>query len=271
MDGIRMVYQQCSTTSTHSKHIMSLFESLLSHFNKYTARTYGSPEYIVYVPAVLLLAVGVLLCTCISSKCRDSNDGSGKGDTKYEISDDSDTIKELSLIGKVEKTNDSADAIKQYSDRKLYNLKHNIQSPSSATLAVRRSLFNDRNDPASHSSSSTSSSNRAMVSTLTVETGFTDQRYNSVDSNDGSSGSPMQDDDFLSESIVDMVEKDATALIGWQIAVKNRGRGVVIGVKKKMFAGKIFDIQFDDGHVSSLPLKRGTAKGSVQWKPICKK
>ena len=59
-----------------------------------------------------------------------------------------------------------------------------------------------------------------------------------------------------------------SALIGWQIEVLQKGIGIVLGIKRTLGRPTKFEIQFDNGDIDFLPLKRSPTKGSIYFSPI---
>jgi hypothetical protein len=63
---------------------------------------------------------------------------------------------------------------------------------------------------------------------------------------------------------------DPAALIGWRVFVEKFGLGMVVALKRRKFSTTKFEIQFDNGQVHVLALKRGLKKGSVPFSLIKK-
>ena len=57
-------------------------------------------------------------------------------------------------------------------------------------------------------------------------------------------------------------------LIGWQISIKNKGLGLVLGTKKRVGRATLFRVQMDSGEVQMLSLKRSNTKGDLPFVPL---
>jgi hypothetical protein len=60
------------------------------------------------------------------------------------------------------------------------------------------------------------------------------------------------------------------ALIGWRISVPGKGTGVVLDIKKRLGRTTQFKVQFEDGKLEFLKLKRSSNKGNVPFSPLGK-
>ena len=68
-----------------------------------------------------------------------------------------------------------------------------------------------------------------------------------------------------------IIKESATnpsVLIGWQINIRHKGLGLVLGIKKRMGRATLFRVQMDSGEVQMLSLKRSNTKGDLPFIPV---
>lgn len=58
---------------------------------------------------------------------------------------------------------------------------------------------------------------------------------------------------------------DPKVLIGWRVNVKGKGPGTVLSIKKVKFSSTKFAVQFENGTIEYLSLKRSQAKGRIPF------
>jgi hypothetical protein len=63
---------------------------------------------------------------------------------------------------------------------------------------------------------------------------------------------------------------DPSVLVGWRVHAKDYGSGVVLATKKKRFSATKFTIQFENGAIRNLALKRSEKKGEVPFTLLSK-
>ena len=78
--------------------------------------------------------------------------------------------------------------------------------------------------------------------------------------------------DFLlyENDVIKQAAHDPKVLIGWRVLVKGLGSGTVLSIKKTTFSSTKFVIQFDDGSIQKLSLKRSETKGKIPFTLISK-
>jgi hypothetical protein len=71
--------------------------------------------------------------------------------------------------------------------------------------------------------------------------------------------------DFDKDSLIRESASNPRLLVGWQINVKGRGVGVILDMKKSLGRSTKFFVQFGNGSLKLLSLKRGSMKGNVPF------
>ena len=70
--------------------------------------------------------------------------------------------------------------------------------------------------------------------------------------------------------IVKEAAANPAALVGWQIAIRGKGLGLVLGIKRRLGQATLFRVQMDAGNVQLLSLKRSATKGDLPFAPVAK-
>ena len=73
-------------------------------------------------------------------------------------------------------------------------------------------------------------------------------------------------EEFIKSQSVD----NPSLLIGWQINIIGRGVGLILDIKKSLGRTTKYEVQFEDGSVKLLNLKRSRKKGDVPFSLIMK-
>lgn len=76
--------------------------------------------------------------------------------------------------------------------------------------------------------------------------------------------------DHHDNSIIKESANNPSILIGWQINAKGRGIGLILDMKKSLGRTTKFKIQFENGVIQLLSLKRSDKKGRVPFSLIMK-
>lgn len=76
--------------------------------------------------------------------------------------------------------------------------------------------------------------------------------------------------DINEESIISQSVNNPSMLIGWQINIKGRGVGLILDIKKSLGRTTKYEVQFEDGTVKLLKLKRSSKKGDIPFSLIMK-
>ena len=146
---------------------------------------------------------------------------------------------------------------------------HNIAPRSNALLADRS---HTPGTPYSTVSTLTPDSNYKTIKVK--HDNFEEEDANSDDvscaPSEGTTLSGFSRIDFLlyENEIMKSSVHDPKVLIGWRIFVKGRGNGVVLSTKKAKFSSTKFQVQFDNGTIEYLSLKRSHHKGKVPFSLI---
>ena len=61
---------------------------------------------------------------------------------------------------------------------------------------------------------------------------------------------------------------DPSILVGWRIHVDGYGPGIILSIKPKKFSTTRYVVQFDNGQIHALALKRSRRKGKVPFQLI---
>ena len=100
---------------------------------------------------------------------------------------------------------------------------------------------------------------------------YMDGEEHSMISDDGASefsrNGPYDHND---DSVIRGSAINPSMLIGWQINVKGRGMGLILDMKKSFGRTTKFKVQFENGVVKMLSLKRSDKKGDVPFSLIMK-
>ena len=72
------------------------------------------------------------------------------------------------------------------------------------------------------------------------------------------------------ELIKNQSVNNPSMLIGWQINIKGRGVGLILDIKKSLGRTTKYEVQFEDGTIKLLKLKRSSKKGDVPFSLIMK-
>lgn len=123
--------------------------------------------------------------------------------------------------------------------------------------------------------------NLTGVSTLTPDSGFREIAWKMELMDEDESGSDQYEQssswtDNLhqergnSSSVLQRSVKDPSVLLSWRIYVDKYGLGTIVGIKRKKFSTTKFEIQFDNGQLHKLALKRSSTKGNVPFNLIKK-
>lgn len=122
----------------------------------------------------------------------------------------------------------------------------------------------------------------STVSTLTPDSNYKAIKFNtaahdedgdvhsddrSCATSEGTTMSGFSRIDFLlyENEIMKSSVHDPKVLIGWRIFVKGRGNGLVLSIKKVKFSSTKFAVQFENGTIEYLALKRSATKGRVPF------
>lgn len=121
----------------------------------------------------------------------------------------------------------------------------------------------------------------STVSTLTPDSNYKTIKFKAEHSDDedahsddvscapseGTTMSGFSRIDFLlyENEIMKSSVHDPKVLIGWRIFVKGRGNGIVLSTKKVKFSSTKFQVQFENGTIEYLSLKRSAIKGKVPF------
>jgi hypothetical protein len=76
--------------------------------------------------------------------------------------------------------------------------------------------------------------------------------------------------DHGEDSLIRESAGNPSLLIGWQINVKGRVVGLVLDMKKSLGRTTKFKVQFENGTIKLLSLKRSDKKGSIPFSLIMK-
>lgn len=124
------------------------------------------------------------------------------------------------------------------------------------------------------------------LSSLTPDSGFKEisWRMDLTEDREGDSGSEgsngVSDTSFPSmysmndeidpddHPVIQKSVTDPSVLIGWRVFIEGYGPGTILTVKRKKFSTTKFVIQFDNGQIHALPLKRSKRKGKVPFQLI---
>lgn len=127
--------------------------------------------------------------------------------------------------------------------------------------------------------------NLTGVSTLTPDSGFREIAWRMELNDEDQSGSEQHgssssssydslhrgsDGPLNPSSVLQRSIKDPSALISWRIYVDKFGLGTIVGIRRKKFATTKFEVQFDNGQLHKLALKRSSNKGKVPFTLIKK-
>lgn len=96
---------------------------------------------------------------------------------------------------------------------------------------------------------------------------YMESEEHSMISDDGASEFSRNDtnEEYIRESVT-----NPGALIGWQINIKGRGVGLILDMKKSLGRTTKYKVQFENGTVKLLSLKRSEKKGNVPFSLITK-
>lgn len=110
-------------------------------------------------------------------------------------------------------------------------------------------------------------------------------RYEMQSISSYASGEESEDTDATDDNKSDMSNSDyhisdnmiirrsvaePSILIGWRVNVKDYGPGIILDLKKKKFAATKFTIQFENGTIRNIALKRSEKKGREQFTLLSK-
>lgn len=76
--------------------------------------------------------------------------------------------------------------------------------------------------------------------------------------------------DTNEESLMRESVTNPSTLIGWQITIKGRGVGLILDMKKSLGRTTKYKVQFEDGTIKLLSLKRSEKKGNIPFSLITK-
>ena len=76
--------------------------------------------------------------------------------------------------------------------------------------------------------------------------------------------------DHTADSLIRDSSSNPGLLIGWQINAKGRGVGLILDMKKSFGRTTKFIVQFENGNIKLLSLKRSDRKGNVPFSLIMK-
>ena len=93
--------------------------------------------------------------------------------------------------------------------------------------------------------------------------GHSDESKGKYHLGNGHNRDPSHQSTVIKESAI-----NPSILIGWQINIKNKGLGLVLGTKKRMGRSTLFRVQMDSGEVQMLSLKRSNTKGDLPFVPL---
>lgn len=97
---------------------------------------------------------------------------------------------------------------------------------------------------------------------------YMESEEHSLISDDGASEFSRNDNN--EESLIRESVTNPSTLIGWQINMKGRGVGLILDMKKSLGRTTKYKVQFEDGSVKLLSLKRSEKKGNVPFSLITK-
>ena len=97
-----------------------------------------------------------------------------------------------------------------------------------------------------------------------------DQSLISDDATSEMSYSDNRTYDHTADSLIKESSNNPGLLIGWQISAKGRGIGLILDMKKSFGRTTKFKVQFENGNVKLLSLKRSDKKGNVPFSLIMK-
>lgn len=72
------------------------------------------------------------------------------------------------------------------------------------------------------------------------------------------------------QSVLQQSVNDPNVLIGWRVLIRGQGTGVILSMKRKKFTTTRFVVQFENGRVEALPLRRSKKKGTVAFTLLSK-
>eukprot|EP01039_Chlorochromonas_danica_P001210 gene1210-1320_t len=72
------------------------------------------------------------------------------------------------------------------------------------------------------------------------------------------------------QSVLQQSVNDPNVLIGWRVLIRGQGAGVILSMKRKKFTTTRFVVQFENGRVEALPLRRSKKKGTVAFTLLSK-
>ena len=102
---------------------------------------------------------------------------------------------------------------------------------------------------------------------------YMESEEHSLVSDDGESEISRSDHrayDHTEDSLIRESASNPSLLIGWQINAKGRGIGLILDMKKSLGRTTKFKVQFENGNIKLLSLKRSDKKGSVPFSLIMK-